>query len=267
MIKIFFFLLFTLPAVGEEFALYLLAGQSNMDGRGDNTDLTKAQARPSDHAIIYYRNPPHSTEGWQPLGPGYSIRPKYKGQLPSPTFGPELGFVSALSKAQPKQHFALIKGSKGGTNLRADWKPGLKGKPDTQGPVYRDFIETIKLAKAALEKDGHSATLRGLIWHQGESDSKTKTEKHQARLTELIARLREDTGEAKLPIVLGEVYDNEKRDKVRAAILKASQADLACGFASAKNLTTWDPGTHFDAKSQWILGERFATEMLKLIKK
>jgi len=174
--------------------------------------------------------------------------------------------VSALTEAQPKQRFALIKGSKGGTSLRADWKPGLKGQPETQGPCYRNFIETIQLAKQALKQDGHTAKLSGLIWHQGESDSKVKTETHQARLTELISRLREDTGDPNLPIVLGEVYDNEKRDKVRAAILKASQADPNCGFVSAKGLTTWDPGTHFDAESQWLLGERFAAEIQKLKK-
>ncbi|MDA7537564.1 sialate O-acetylesterase [Akkermansiaceae bacterium] len=257
------FLLF-LSAQADEFELYLLAGQSNMDGRGKVVHLTKEQRKPSEKSLIYYGNPLKSSEGWKALGPGYSIAPKYKGGLPSPTFGPELGFVSALSKAQPGKRFALIKGSKGGTSLRADWKPGEKGKPETQGPLYRNFIETIKVARATLKKDGHSATLRGLIWHQGESDSKAKAEVHQERLAELIARLREDTGEAKLPIVLGQVFDNGKRDKVRTAIRKASEADPAGGMVSAEGLTTWDEGTHFDAKSQLLLGERFAEAMLKL---
>ncbi|MGJ8697520.1 MAG: sialate O-acetylesterase [Verrucomicrobiaceae bacterium] len=260
----FLFLLLLLPASAKEFDLYLLAGQSNMDGRGQASDLTAEQRAPSSHAIIYYRNPPHSTDGWKPLAPGYSIAPKYKGKLPSPTFGPELGFITHLSKAQPEKHFALIKGSKGGTSLRADWKPGLNGKPDTQGPCYRNFIETITLAKAALKKDGHTATLRGLIWHQGESDSKATAERHQGRLTQFIARIREDLGEPNLPIVLGQVVDNDKRDNVRAAIFKTSQSIPHCGLASAKDLTTWDPGTHFDAKSQLLLGQRFAEAMLKL---
>jgi len=256
--------LFLLPTYSEEFDLYLLAGQSNMDGRGQATDLSKTQAAPSAHAIIYYRNPPHSSETWKPLAPGYSIPPKYKGPLPSPTFGPELGFIAELSKTHPQKRFALIKGSKGGTSLRADWKPGIKDQPDTQGPSYRHLIETIKLAQAALKKDGHSAQLKGLIWHQGESDSKAKTETHQKRLAELIARLREDTNEPKLPIILGQVYDLEKRKSVRAAILNTSQSIPHCGFVSAKGLRTWDQGTHFDAKSQWTLGQRFAKEMLKL---
>ena len=74
----------------EEYDLYLLAGQSNMDGRGKVTKLTEEQRKPSKSAIIFYRNPPKSSEGWKPLGPGYSVAPKYRGDLPSQTFGPEL---------------------------------------------------------------------------------------------------------------------------------------------------------------------------------
>lgn len=266
MTRLFFaaLLLLSLPLSAEEFELYLLAGQSNMDGRGQASQLTDAQRTPSPENIIYYRNPPHSSEGWKPLGPGYSIAPKYKGGLPSQTFGPELSFIDALSKAQSKKRFALIKGSKGGTNLREDWKPGVLDQPETQGERYRHFIKTITLAQAALKKDGHTATLRGLIWHQGESDSKTNSERHQDRLIQFMTRIREDLSHPKLPIVLGEVFDNGKRDKVRTAILKASQAGSNCGFVSAEDLTTWDKGTHFDAKSQWLLGQRFAEAMQAL---
>lgn len=256
---LFFYSFFLLGLLkGEEYDLYLLAGQSNMDGRGKSTDLTADQRAPSKHAIIYYRNPPHSSDGWKPLTPGYSIAPGSKGQLPSTTFGPEMGFIEAMHKAYPDQKFALIKGSKGGSSLNKDWNPGTKGDPKTQGARYRNFIETIGMAKTALVKDGHTAGLKGILWHQGESDSKASTEDHTERLTRFIARLREDLGEPELPFIIGEVFDNGQRDQVRAALLKVSKTAPHCGFASAANLTTWDPGTHFDAKSQLILGERFA---------
>ncbi|YCM42924.1 sialate O-acetylesterase [Verrucomicrobiaceae bacterium 227] len=261
-----FFLSFCLLGIlkADEYHLYLLAGQSNMDGRGKSADLTKEQRRPSKHAIIFYRNPPHSSEGWKPLTPGYSIAPGYKGKLPSPTFGPEIGFIAAMHKAAPDQKFALIKGSKGGSSLRQDWKPGTKDDPKSQGPRYRHFIETIDMAKAALKNDGHTAKLKGVLWHQGESDSRAGTEAHTERLTDFIARLREDTGEPQLPFIIGEVFDNGARDKIRAALLKVSQTTPHCAFAPADQLTTWDPGTHFDARSQLILGERFATALQKV---
>ena len=257
--------LLTLLSFGEEYELYLLAGQSNMDGRGKVEKLSLVQRRPFENAIIYYRNSLKSTEGWKPLAPGYSVAPGYKGDLPSVTFGPELGFVAALSQAQPGEKFALIKSSKGGTSLRVDWNPGEVKQPNTQGSRYRDLVETIRLAIADLKNKGHTVKLRGLIWHQGESDAKQSTKNHKGRLKSFVERIREDLNSPGLPIVLGQVFDNGKRDTVRAAIKKVSEADRLIGLVSATGTQTWDAGTHFDAESQLLLGKRFAKEMLKLI--
>ncbi|WP_283434167.1 sulfatase-like hydrolase/transferase [Neorhodopirellula lusitana] len=257
----------TCSAFADHYDVYLLAGQSNMDGRGTVSDLTDQQRKPNDDAIIYYRNLPTTSDGWQPLAPGFSIPPKYKEGLPSPTFGPEIGFAAKMLKASPDTKLALIKGSKGGTNLRADWKPGNQDDIESQGPRYRDFIETIRLATDDLTKRGDTFTIRCLLWHQGESDSKTNSKKHQERLEELITRLREDVKVADLPAVVGEVYDNGKRDKVRAAIQAVGTNGDHTGFVSAEGLTTWDAGTHFDAASQLELGKRFADAVTKVVRK
>ena len=246
--------------------IYLFAGQSNMDGRGKVEKLKRSQRAPSKSVEIYYRNPPHESDGWQPLEPGYSIPPKHRGGLPSPTFGPEIGFAAALVAAQPDRRFGFIKGSKGGTSLRGQWNPGVKGKPETQGARYRFFIETVKSATDALTARGQRYRIRGLLWHQGESDSKASAEAHHGRLVEFAARLREDVGVPGLPIVVGQVVDNGKRDSVRAALRAFSESDPACGLVTAKGLSTWDAGTHFDARSQLVLGERYAAEILKLQK-
>ena len=251
--------------IAAEYDVYLLAGQSNMDGRGDSADLAKDQRRPSVNTLIYYRNPPYTTDGWKPLAPGFSIPPRHKSGIPSSKFGPEIGFADAMTKAQPERKLALVKGSKGGTSLRKDWKPGEKGKLETQGPCYRNFIETFKLARKAMTKNGHQFNVRGLLWHQGESDSKTNAKLHEERLVKLIERIREDIGVKKLPWVVGEVFDNGKRDNVRAALRAVSVSDSKCGLVSSEDTTTWDAGTHFDAKSQLLLGKRYAEAMLKLI--
>jgi iduronate 2-sulfatase len=251
---------------GTHYDLYLLVGQSNMDGRGKAKDLTPDQREPAP-AIIFYRNPPASSDGWKPLGPGYSTAPGYKGSLPSPTFGPEIGFAVAMLAAQPDHPLALIKGSKGGTSLAKDWKPGEKDKPQTQGPCYRNMIETIHLALKELASRGDTYTLDGILWHQGESDSRSTEEVYLQELTTLIARMREDVGQPDLPFVIGEVYNNGKRDAVRAAQQAVAKAVPHVGFASADGLKTWDGGTHFDAASQLLMGKRFAEATLKLQQK
>ena len=248
----------------DEYDVYLLAGQSNMDGRGLVTNLSADEKSPVENTIIFYRNDKRSSDGWKTLTPGFSIPPKYKGGFPSPTFGPEIGFSHSMLKKNPGRKLALIKGSKGGTSLRADWKPGSKGMPESQGPQYRDFVETIRMATKQLRDRGDTYTIRGLLWHQGESDSKSRTEVYGRRLKELIRRIREDVGVPALPIVVGEVFDNGKRDRVRTAIREVAQASATVGLVSSTGTATSDPGTHFDAKSQLLLGERYAEAMSKL---
>ncbi|MEM9365480.1 MAG: sialate O-acetylesterase [Planctomycetota bacterium] len=248
----------------EHYDVYLLAGQSNMDGRGSASDLTEADQLPFVNAIIFYRNAKQTSQTWCPLSTGFSVPPKFKGDLPSSTFGPEIGFTRILMEHSPEQKIALIKGSQGGTSLKEDWKPGTKGDLRSQGPQYADFIETIAMATEQLSRQGDSWALRGLLWHQGESDSKSSQADYQRRLTEFIRRLREDLDHAELPIVVGEVYDNGNRDSVRAATRVVAADDPTVGLVSSDGTKTWDPGTHFDARSQLLLGKRYASAMLML---
>ncbi|WP_235951348.1 sialate O-acetylesterase [Crateriforma spongiae] len=254
------------PCEAADYDVYLLAGQSNMDGRGRVSELpAEDQRSPMDRVIIFYRNVSGSSDGWQSLMPGFSIPPKYKGELPSPTFGPEIGFAHSMMQRHPDRQFALIKGSKGGTSLRADWKPGIASDPESQGPRYRDFIETIRMATQQLIDRGDQFQFRALLWHQGESDAKSKTETYQQQLTHLIQRIREDVGVADLPVVVGEVFDNGQRDNVRAATQAVAADHPGVALVSSEGTTTSDPGTHFDAPSQLLLGKRYAEAMNVLL--
>ncbi len=104
-----------------EYDVYLLAGQSNMDGRGKAADLSEAQRQPFEEAIIFYRNPPAASDGWKPLAPGYSIAPGYKGGLPSPTFGPEIGFARSMLQAalHTKSHLSIKSADSGGLSIKS----------------------------------------------------------------------------------------------------------------------------------------------------
>lgn len=248
----------------ETYDIYLLAGQSNMDGRGQTQDLAESVRRPSDTHLIFYRNSHVATERWQPLAPGFSRPPRYRGALPAPTFGPEIGFALAMTEASAAQRLALIKGSQGGTSLRADWTPGTKDRPDTQGPQYRDFLDTVRQATGQLTAEGHQWQIRGLLWHQGESDSRSDVATYRQRLAEFLRRLREDLDQPDLPVVLGEVYDNGKRDSVRTASHQVAAADANTNIVSAADTISGD-GTHFDADSQLLLGRRYAQQMRALL--
>jgi iduronate 2-sulfatase len=96
--------------------VYILAGQSNMDGRGKKSELVgdlatwatpQADVRIADANST--RRGPFSTDGFVPLAPGYSVPPGTKGKkLPGGTFGPEVSFGRALADANREHKIVLI---------------------------------------------------------------------------------------------------------------------------------------------------------------
>src|SRR5688500_4486386 len=104
-----------------------------------------------------------------------------------------------------------------------------------------------------------------MVWHQGESDAALPEGEYGTLLTTLVTRLRGDLKREDLQFLIVEVFDNGKRDKVRAAAKAVSATVPRTAFVSAEALETSDKGTHFDATSQIELGTRMGRETLKLL--
>lgn len=254
-------------AKGPHYRVYLLAGQSNMDGRGNVKDLTgplEKYARPLPTVSIRFaagglHRPYRENPGLEPLHPGCSGTPgKAGGKPPVNTFGPELGFGHAMAEALPGQRILLIKVAEGGTNLASDWNPKDTGK------LYAQFLKVVQATQEKIRTDGGTCEICGLLWMQGESDAASSTEQYQTRLAELIAKLRADLKIKELPFLIGQVYDNGQRNTVIAAQKAVAKVIPATAFVEADGLQTFDKGTHYDAASQIELGKRFAREMLRL---
>lgn len=250
----------------EHYEVFLLAGQSNMDGRGNKQDLVgdlAGYAKPQPDVLIAFaagglRRPLTLSQGFVPLEPGYSGTPGRKaGGLPTDTFGPELSFGRTLADSLKGKHVALIKYAEGGTNLRADWNQ------DKKGSLYEKFINFTRQSLKVLQDRGDTCEIRGMIWHQGESDANLTSAEYGRMLTDFINRVRADLAVKELPFVIGEVFDNGKRDSVREAQQAVAKAVPGTSFASSQGLKTFDAGTHFDAASQIKLGQRFAESLLK----
>jgi len=255
-------------ARATHYDVFLLAGQSNMDGRGRVKDLTGAlapYAQPRPDILIHFsagglHRPLTVSDGFQPLQPGFSGTPGNKPHaLPTGTFGPEVSFGAALAEALPGKHILLVKFAEGGTSLRSDWNPNEKGK------LYEHFIQFVQATQKMIQAKGDTCAIRGMAWHQGESDAGQAAGKYQAALTELIARVRSDLDMKDLPFVIGQVFDNGKRTTVIADEKATAKTVPHTGFADATGLETADHGTHFTAASQIELGNRLAREMVLLL--
>ncbi|MBN9119584.1 MAG: hypothetical protein J0I06_10585 [Planctomycetes bacterium] len=262
-------LLTAAPVRADPFEVFIVAGQSNCDGRGAAAALTgklAKWAKPQDDVLIAYscsklRGPILDSGGFKPLQPGWSVAPgkNRPTKLPSDTFGPEVSFGRGMADRLKDKKVALIKFAEGGTSLAKDWNPEVKDR------LYPAFLDFTKKSLKELKDKGHTYTLRGMIWHQGESDATLTADEYQKLLSAFIGRVRTDLDAPDLPFGIGEVFDNGKRDTIRAAQKATAEKVKGAFFVSADKLKTSDMGTHFDAASQIELGERFAAGMAKAI--
>ena len=229
--------------------LYLLAGQSNMAGRGKVTDDDR-RAHPRVLAL--------GKDGkWHP-----AVDPLHwdKG---SAGVGLGRSFAIALAEKNPDVVIGLIPTACGGSPI-SSWEPGgYHGQ--TKSHPYDDAIARAKTAMA----DG---TLKGILWHQGESDCKAESApKYQERLTALIARFRKDLNSPAIPVVIGQLGQfktrpwNDQRRQVDAAHQTVAKADDNVGFVSSEGLTCKSDNIHFDAKSLREFGGRYAKVCRKLV--
>ncbi len=218
--------------------LFLLIGQSNMAGRG--------KVEPQDQVV----NPKifmlSKDLKWEPAKDPLHF------DKPIAGVGPGSEFAREILKQDPKTPIGLIPCAVGGTSLD-QWKAG--------GPLYN---AAMLRAKQAMKQ----GKLAGILWHQGEADSAPdKVATYADRLSTMITQLRQDLGDDKLPVVVGELGRFRPESKAFNDNLPTVVAKVPlCALVNSEGLTDKGDKLHFDAASARKLGERYAAEFLKLAK-
>jgi len=215
--------------------VYLLIGQSNMAGRAP---FTKEESAPIPRCSLL------GSEGkWVPAKNPLNIHSTIRKGAGMQKMNPGYYFARTMLEKDKTVSLGLVVNAKGGTSIKL-WAKGSK--------FYKEAIKRTNLAR----KTG--GVLKGVLWHQGESDSKDA--KYLDKLKALIADLRRDLGAPDLPFVAGQV---QKLPLINDQIKQLPKAVKSTGFVSSEGLTTMDRW-HFDAKSMKLLGQRYAAEMLKI---
>lgn len=230
----------------EEYKVYFLGGQSNMDGYGYVKQLPEELTGEVDGVMIFHGNPapdgvaPDGRGRWAPLQPGYGVGFRSDGTANhlSDRFGPELMFGRHLRKLNPETKIAIIKYSRGGTSIDPEapnakgfgcWDPAFKGGQGEGEGVnqYDHFLATVKSALTTGDIDGDQKEDRlvvaGIVWMQGESDAFTEpvAKRYEANLKNLMEHIRpaltgKDAADAgKLPVIIGRVADSVKEEGKR----------------------------------------------------
>lgn len=196
----------------KKIKIFLLAGQSNMDGRAKARDLSdddrKRLTRAQQNVTLYY----NFGEG-QPLDAAKVADHLAKKFGADSLFGPELFFGIELSEKYPDNKIVLIKRSKGGMSLYGAWDPDWDKEHaafmnEEEAPkMYSEFVEYSRKVLSSFDKDSYE--LCGMLWVQGEADSKRSgpapAEAYEANLRKLVNRVRTDFESPELPFILLQV--------------------------------------------------------------
>lgn len=258
---LFILLFFTSIASAQEdsYDLYLLIGQSNMAGRG----LIEAQDTLI-HPRVFTLNKDNK---WVPAKDPIHFDKKVAGVGLGRSFGIE------MAKAMPESRIGLIPCAVGGSPIDS-WKPGGY-HTQTKTHPWDDMEKRLAIAL-------QSGKIKGILWHQGESDSNPELcEEYKTKLEDLIKRAREVSKNDNAPFVAGEFgkfklkrskkqYPN--MDPTPAEIVKNGtkeviQKDGNAAFVKTNGLEHKGDNAHFDTPSYRKLGNRYAKAMKKLQKR
>lgn len=178
------------------------------------------------------------------------------------------GLAEALRKHSGKE-IVFIQYCVCGTSLGdvSNWYPGedpLNGKTNDEG-LYGSFTKYLADAKRQVEAHGLEWTVKGLFWHQGESDVKRSSAEHQKNLTHLLARFRQDLG-ADLPIVAGYIRDLDEGSRgINLALDAVAKSDPYFAVVGLEGLPfESDTDVHVKPEGCLILGERMVVAIEKL---
>ncbi|XP_062148439.1 probable carbohydrate esterase At4g34215 [Alnus glutinosa] len=230
--------------------IFILAGQSNMAGRGgvvNNTwdGIVPSQCQPNPSILrlsanltwVLAQEPLHAdidTKMITGVGPGMAFANVVLAK--DPTFG-VIGLVPCAI---------------GGTAI-SQWGRGTS--------LYKRLV---RRAQAALQDGG---TIQALLWYQGEADtvSKEAADSYGAKLESFFVDVREDLKSPMLPIIQVALASGSVPfvDTVREGQLGIDLLELRT--VDAKGLQLESDGIHLTTQAQVQLGEIMADTFLQLL--
>ena len=228
------------PQEGKQLFLFLCIGQSNMAGR--------AELMPEDTLTIQNVFLFNDSLKWEtaknPLNRYSNIRKDISMQK----LGLSWTFAKTLSEAYRDKKIGLVVNARGGSSL-SEWEKGS------------EYYEKTMMRAKEAQKTG---IVKGLIWHQGESDH-NKAELYTQNFARLVTDIRNDLGVKDLPVVVGEIgHWKENSKKINLVISELRNHIEHLDYVATHDLKSIGDDSHFDSDSQRILGQRYAIKFLEL---
>jgi hypothetical protein len=230
-----------MPVQGTKDSLlvYIMAGQSNMAGRG----LIEPQDTVTDLRILTIDSAGELVIAKEPL---HFYHPGFSGLDCGVSFAKDL-----LSYAPPGSKICLVPCAMSSTSVQewlGDSSHGVK--------LYTNMITR---AQIAMQR----GVLRGVLWHQGESNAEdsARAANYDDDLGAFIQKIRKDVHVYGLPFFAATLADfcaRPFKDQINAEIRSASDKLTGLYVISTADLSCRPDNVHFDAAGQREMGRRFA---------
>lgn len=264
--------------------LYIFSGQSNMQGLGKLKELRKEQKK--SYSNVHYWNGKEFVK---------LILGVTRTSVRKDEFGPEIGFVHALAQKNSDQPIYIIKHYASGQPLHWGWNrnkwegekpspnrgnfyPGKNDGDPNMGKHYKRLKTIFTNAMADLKKKGVSYNIKGILWMQGEQDSKhekSATEYAQC-LKRFYEQLQIDLDAKGVPFVFGQVLPHEPAAArfTHRKELRQSQANAVhdSGHKDAipnvwmvptEGMPLKKDTVHYNTEGQLMLGTAYAETMAR----
>ena len=228
--------------------LFLLAGQSNMAGRGI---IEESDKLPHPQVLALDKD-----GKWR-----LAVAPIHFDKTVAGV-GLASSFAEAIAERYPNVTIGLVPAACGGSAI-STWEPGGYHSQTKSHP----WDDAIARARVAM----NNGVLKGILWHQGESDGKPGlAEAYEGKLQDLFQRFSTELNAPDVPIFLGQLGQfpakpwDEYREQVNTAHIAVSTRMEKVEFVPSDGLTPNSDIVHFDTRSLRIFGKRYAEAYLRL---
>ncbi|MDA1015758.1 MAG: sialate O-acetylesterase [Planctomycetota bacterium] len=289
-----------IQAENEWVRVFILAGQSNMQGHGRVKAEERANGgRGSLEWLVQHPNPTRKFNHLANKDGSWISRTDVqiwyldrKGDL-KPGFGhqegfigPELGFGSVVGD-RFEEPVLLIKLAWGGKSLAKDFRPPSSG--GETGLYYKELLRHTREVLGQVGEHfpqfaGKKMHMSGFGWHQGWNDRVNQrfNDAYAQNMANFIRDIRKDLGVPKLPFVIAETGMSGREERhPRALSLMKAQAEVAKleefkgnvafvgtkDFYRPKEQSPSGQAYHWNgnAETYYLIGDGMGRAMLKLL--
>ena len=291
-------------AADKPIQVFLLAGQSNMEGQGVVAyDHPKHYNGGKGNLVWSMKNSKSATlmkhlkDGAGKWVEREDVRISFKDQREIRTGKLGIGFTGYGGKHHIGPEFQLghvigdhlddpvllIKTAWGGKSLYSDFRP--PGSGGTVGPYYKKMLAEVRDALVALGERKY--VISGFVWFQGWNDmvNKDARAEYTVNMINLVIDIRKEFKLARLPVVIGELGNLGEKAGGGMVELRKAQAAAAASpklgkgtgsfvkttpFARPKELSpNIGHGHHWfgNAESYFLIGDALGRAMVKLLEK